>query len=165
MRGAVIVMSICLVGSVLLAFVVRGKLKSEFVASQDLMLGLIYYMEQSGGRLPQSEAAFRAAAFVEELPEGGVLIHAPEATRYRRETHGYPIADLGPFNVRWGTDLASLTVDEYRNLRDAGGEKVELVHWPSSPPSGKGYSIILLSTSAEIQEHLAAGASLGDPGS
>jgi hypothetical protein len=158
MRGAVIVISSCLVISVVLAFFLRHKFTDELVASQDLMLGLIYFMEQHGGRLPDSEAEFRAAEFVEELPGGGVRIRAPRETRYQPRTHGYPIRDLAPFRVRWGTDLTTLTPDDYHNLRNPAGEKVQLVRWPASPPSGKGYSLILASTARDIRERAAASA-------
>src|SRR5690606_31456646 len=88
----------------------------------------------------------------------------PAGTRYQPRTHGYPIADLAPFKVRWGADLESLTLDDYHNLRDPEGNKVELVRWPSSPPSGKGYSLILASTAREIRSRQTAAESVGGDG-
>lgn len=158
MKSGLAVIGVCLVISGIMAFAMKRQMQTELVGCQDLVLGLIFYMEKHDGALPESEAAFRAEPYVVELPEGGVRIESPAETVYPSRPHGYPIPDLKVYKVAWGRALDDLEVDKYMRVCDAEGNKVELASWPSSPPSGKGYSVILLGASREIQARQAEGA-------
>ncbi|RMF85715.1 MAG: hypothetical protein D6744_00970 [Planctomycetota bacterium] len=146
-----LVVAACLLTSAAVAFFLRTRFTQELTPTQDLVLGLIYFMEQHDGRFPQSEAEFRAADFVHELDDGAIRIEAPPDTRFRKSTHGFPIADLTPFDIQWGVDMASLHVDERGRVRDADDREVSLIRWPASPNSGRTYSMVLLSAYREIR--------------
>jgi hypothetical protein len=155
-RAGLLVVAATLCVSCILGFALYRKYGPELAAAQDVVTGLIYFLESSGGRFPESEAEFRSADFVETLPSGGIRIHAPAGTRYRRTTHGVEIPSLAPFRIAWGTNLTELRFNEYGRAHDAQGRTVELVSWPSSPPSGKTYSWVLMDIAREIHERRAA---------
>ena len=156
MRTGLIVVGACLLGSIIIGVVLKMRYGPELASVQDVMLGLIYFMEQNDGRLPESEAEFRAAPFVEERPDGGVRISAPEQTIFQKQTHGIPIPDLSIYEIQWGTNLTKLIVDDRGKVRDENGKLVELLKWPSSPPSGKAYTLILYADSERIRNAAAA---------
>ena len=151
MRSGLLVVGGCLLISTIVAFFLRARFTEELTPTQDLVLGLIYFMEQHDGRLPESEAEFRAADFVHRLDDGSIRIEAPADTRYRHATHGFPIADLTPFQVRWGANLDELHVDERGRVCDAADREVDLVRWPASPKSGRTYSMVLYSAFRDIR--------------
>ncbi len=158
MRAGFTVVILCLIASGLIGYGFYRKYKPELAQTQDVVTALIYFLEAHDGRFPASEAELRACSFVENLPGGGLRVRAPESTRYRRDPYGIPIASLEPFRIAWGTQFESLTLDEYGKARNADGRKVELVCWPSSPPSGKGYTWILLDVAQECRARAAASA-------
>jgi hypothetical protein len=144
------VVGLCLSISFVLAWRLRTQYKPELAKVQDVMSGVLYFMERSGGRLPASESEFRAADFVETLADGAIRIRPQPHSQFRRETYGIPIESLEPFRIQWGRSLADLKLDEYGNVRDPDDKKVELIAWPSSPPSGKTYSMVLLSAHQKL---------------
>lgn len=156
MRNGLLVFFGLIAVSTTIALLLAGRYREDLTATQDVVLGLIYFMEQHGGRLPASEAEFRSAAFVEPLPDGAIRITPPPQTRFRRQTHGIPIRDLAPFRIRWGTELGALTLSADGKAHDAEGRTVELAAWPSSPSSGKGYTVVLLAAWQEIRSQGAA---------
>lgn len=162
MRNGLLVVFGLLAASTAIALLLYARYRHDLTATQDVVMGLIYFMEQHEGRLPASEAEFRAADYVEALPDGGIRIHAPSKTRFRRQTHGFPVADLAPFAIRWGTDLGSLEVNKRGQALDAEGRVIEVARWPSSPNSGKGYTIVLIAARNEIVSASAAEESRDD---
>lgn len=123
----------------------------ELASAQDLVIGLGYFMEQHG-RFPQSEAEFAQSDFVERSVDGAIRVKARTDSIFRHETHGVEIRDLGRFRIAWGTDLTTLHPDDFGVLYNAKEEKVELLQWPSSPPSGKVYSLELMEMFAKLHE-------------
>ncbi len=148
-NGFLVVFGVLAVSAAIGLFLAR-QYRTDLTQTQDLVLGLIYFMEQNGGRLPASQDEFLSSSVVERGDSGTFRVVAPPVTKYRPRTHGIPIADLAPFQVNWGVDLGGLTVDERGVARDAQGRKVEVLRWPSSPTSGKGYTIVLLGAYQEI---------------
>ena len=155
MRGAVVVIGLCLLIGVGLGVALMPRLKDELLCVQDLTTGLIYFIEAHGGRLPASEQEFRESRFVATQPDGCIRIVANPESNYRRETHGYDIGDLARYRIGWGVDLTSLEVDEYGRVRDRDGKAVVLFKWPSSEGSEKGYSRLLLLVSREVRSRAA----------
>lgn len=164
MRNAFIVIGICLAISGFMGYRLWTMLTTDLVAVQDLMLGLIYYME-ANGEFPASEAEFLAAPFVTRDDANNIVIRHPEGSAFNKP-HGYPIADLAPFEIRWGSEMADLRiVDREGNLpdpnapnapetgtvSDGAGQKVVLIKLPNSPPSGKVYSAILVNAYRDLQ--------------
>lgn len=151
MKSGLTVVGVCLLVSVIAGVVLKNRYKQELVEVEDVVTGLIYFLEQNQGRFPDSEAEFVAAPFIESGPRG-FRVMAPAETRYRKTTHGDKglwIASLAPFEIKWGAELTGLTVDDYGNARDADNEKVRLVRWPSSDPSAKEFTRLLLRVSTE----------------
>ncbi|MCA9242486.1 MAG: hypothetical protein KDA32_00920 [Phycisphaerales bacterium] len=161
MRSGLIVVGICLAVSIVAGVVLAGRYRGELVQVEDVVTGLIYFLEKNEGRFPQSQEEFEASPFVETGPQG-VRILSPEQTKYRKPTHGDKglwIPSLEPFKINWGAQLDGLTVDEFGNARDTKGDKVRLVRWPSSEPSAKEFTILLLRVAAENRPKAAKEAS------
>lgn len=150
MRSGLIVVGVCLFISATLAVVLRGRYKQDLVATQDLVTGLIYFMEQQQGRFPASQEEFLAADFIEPLADGAIRVRPNPETRFRRETHGIPIYDLAPFKICWGADMANVQMDERGVARFADQTEARLISWPSSGSSWKTYAIVLLGVNREI---------------
>ncbi|MFN0136170.1 MAG: hypothetical protein ACKVS9_08655 [Phycisphaerae bacterium] len=150
MRNGLIVFSLCILGSIGLSVMLFLTYKRETPATQDLITGLLYFMEQHDGRFPASEAEFRACSFVEPLPSGGVRIKPVTDSQFRRQTHGVEIADLKPFQIAWGADLAALSFNEYGKARDADNNPVALITFPTVRSSGKNYTFMLLAFREQI---------------
>ncbi|HMQ15579.1 MAG TPA: hypothetical protein PKC49_06355 [Phycisphaerae bacterium] len=155
MKSGFIVVSLLLAVSVLMAFGLRGRYKKELLETQDLTIGLLYFLEEHEGRFPASEQEFLASSFVEHEADGVFRIRGRADSRYRRHTHGYPIRGIERFAIAWGADLRDLREDHYGNVLDAAGRKVVLVTWPSSPPSGKEYARMLVAASRAIRAETA----------
>jgi hypothetical protein len=155
MKSGFIVVGILLAISVIVAVGLRNRYKSELLAVQDLTTGLLYFMEEHEGRFPASQAEFVASGFVEQAADGAIVIRGRPESSYR-QAYGYPIRDLPRFAVAWGTVMEGLTENERGRVVDSSGKLVELVKWPSSPPSGKEYSRMLLAASRAIRAKLAA---------
>ncbi len=156
MRTGLMVVAGCLVASVVIAFALKSLYKEDLSATQELAVGLIYYIEASGGQFPASREAFLASPYVEQDPNGTIRVRGNPDSNYRRQTQGVPIADLEPFEIAWGADLASLEIDERGRVRDPNGRPVELIRWPSSPPSGKAYSRLLVLVGREVRARAAS---------
>lgn len=155
MRGAFFVIGICLVVSVFLAWQVKRSMQTDLVGAQDLVLGLIYFMEQHDGRFPASQEEFVSSSVVRVDEAGAYHIVPPAETRYSRTVHDYPLTDLARFEIQWGADLDTLTINDRGKVLDANGREVKLLEWPASPPSGKVYSGILLIQHQQIRQRLA----------
>jgi len=156
LRAGLAVFAALLVVSGVIGWRLAARYRQDWAATQDLVLGLIYFLEEHNGRFPDSEQEFRASSVIETLGDGAIRVLPRAGTRYGDRPHGIPIRDLSPFRIAWGTDLAALRVDENGAVRDAAGRKVELIRWPSSPPSAKGYTLFLLGVSREIRQPTAA---------
>lgn len=131
------------------AYFLASKYGPELTRTQDLVTGLIYFLEENRGRFPASEVEFRAASFVEKTPDG-IRIRPKPGTRFRAETHGVVIGDLKPYEIAWGTDLSIVQVDDRGRVRNQKGDEIKLVTWPSSPPSGRSYSWVLLDVYEQV---------------
>lgn len=158
-RNAFIVFGICLAISAVIGIVLFRQYRGDLPATQDLVTGLIYFVESNGGRFPASEDEFRSAAFVEHVSGGGFRILPRGDSAYRRTTHGYVFHDLAPFEIRWGADLTLMALDDRGRVRDGAGNEVSLVRWPSSPHSGRIYSPLLLEVSRRVRGAPASAAS------
>lgn len=143
-RAAWIVVAVCLALSALIGIRLKTLYSPQLTRTQDVVTGLLYFMESNEGRFPANEAEFRASSFVETLPSGALKIRPKPGTLFRKNPHGAEIARLGEFKIAWGADLASIQVDGRGVPRGADGKKIELVSWEASPPSGKTYTQILL---------------------
>lgn len=151
MRSGFIVVGLLLAVSVVAAVALRSRYKSELVEIQDLTTGLLYFMEANNGRFPRDLAEFAASPMIERRDDGALVIRGWPDSRYRRETHGYPIRNIERFSIAWGADLAALREAERGRVVDAEGRAVELISWPSSPPSGKQYTLMLIAASRAIR--------------
>lgn len=136
---------VCLVLGTVLAFSLQSTFAKDLPETQDVVIGLLYYMEEHGGQFPASEKEFLASSFVEPDPAGGFRVRPKQPTQFRQQTNGVLIRDLAPFRIAWGADLAHLRINEYGRVLDANGNPVELVRWPNSPTSAKDYSSWLVS--------------------
>ena len=130
----------------------------ELTETQDLITGLIYFMEDHDARFPASEDDFRASPFIERTSDG-IRVLPKSGTKYRRETHGILIRDLTPFKVAWGADLTSITIDDRGKARWPDGSEAALVTWPSSPPSGRAYTQMLCKIAEEMRRERSASSS------
>ena len=151
MRTGLIVFGVTLALSCVLGVLMYYYYQPQLAAVQDLVIGLGYFMEDHG-RFPNSEAEFVASDFVEHLPDGVIRINPRPSSIFRREVHRQPIATLKPYAVAWGTDLNSLKPDQTGALFDQQGNKVELLEWPASPPSGKMYTLTVMEMYAGLIE-------------
>lgn len=151
MKSGLTVVAILLLISVGLGVYLKQRYGPELSQTQDLVTALSYWMEGHNGDFPPSEAAFLAAPFIELLPDGGFRVRPNPESSYRRETHGIPIRDLAPFQIAWGTDLGAITIDETGKARTTDDKLIELVRWPSSPPSGRGFTAFLLDIRNQIR--------------
>ncbi len=150
--GLWIVLGLCLVASTIVAVGTRRQISQDLVQTQDVVTGLIYFLEEHDGRFPGSPEEFLASDFVESRADGTLVIHPRAGTRYRDQTSACPISSLDPFRIRWGTDMTSLHIDEFGKLRDDAGREVELARWPASPPSARKYSVLLAGISEKLRE-------------
>jgi|GEM_PF-5911943 len=162
MRTGLTVVAVCLMISAGLGWSMRGKFKTGLTPTQDLVVGLMYFMEDHAGRFPASEDEFLAQPFVEHLPDGTFKIVPKATTAYTHVTHEYPIRNLSRYRILWGADLESLTVDDRSVVRNAAGERVELIRWPDSPKSGNAYTLMLLAEAEKIRAHSAASQPVGE---
>lgn len=151
-RGAFLVIGLCLLISAGIGVGLYFRYRQTLPETQDLVTGLIYFLEENGGRFPASEAEFRSADFIETLPNGGLIVHSRPGTRYREKTFGIPIRDLGLFEIAWGVNLEELTVDEHSVPRGKDMHEISLVSWPSSGRAGRGYTILLMGIAEKIRE-------------
>lgn len=152
MRTGLIVVGVCFLLSIGIAWRLKSRYGPEWAATQDVFLGLAYFMEAHDGRMPASEEEFRLSGFVETQPDGSIRIKPPQTSRFSTTLRGIPIASLEPFKIRWGTDIGSLTIDDYGRAYDPNKNKVELLCWPSSPPSGKTYTMLLIDVWRQIKQ-------------
>ena len=77
MRIGLIIVGTCLLLSVGLAWRLKTTYGPELAATEDLFLGVTYFMEANGGRFPASEDEFLKSGFVERLPDQSLKIKAP----------------------------------------------------------------------------------------
>ncbi len=149
-RSWILVVGLCAVLSVVVGVRLWNQIRRGLPPTQDLVTGLIYFMEAHGGRFPAGEAEFLASDFVERIDEQTIRIRPRPATRFRRKPWGVPIRDLQRYGVAWGTDLSALTIDERGRVRDRQGREVVLVRWPDSPRSGRSYSRLLVTIHRQL---------------
>jgi hypothetical protein len=157
MKSGLAVVALLLLISVVIAFGLSRRYGPELTQTQDLVTGLIYFLEDHDARFPATEDEFRASAFIEKTPDGIRVLPKP-GTRFRRETHGILIRDLKPFQIAWGAELTKITVDNRGKPRWPSGDEAALVSWPSSPPSSKAYTLMLLTVAEQLR-----GAPFGNP--
>lgn len=151
MKSGLIVFGVCVGLAAVLGVTFYLNIREGLAQTQDIVTGLIYFMEEHAGRFPASEEEFLASSFVERLPGGAIRIHSPQGTRFRKATNGVTISGLQQFQIAWGTDLTALTLSEYGKAERPDGNTVELVSWKDSPPSGKGYTLVLLSAAQQCR--------------
>jgi hypothetical protein len=154
--GLAVVAALLLISGVI-GYGLFRRYKPELTQTQDLVTGLIYFMEDHTGRFPASENEFRASPFIESTADGIRVLPKP-GTKFRAETHGIVIRDLAPFKIAWGADFDRIQIDDRGKPRWPDGSEATLVVWPSSPPSAKTYAIMLLTVAEQIR-----GVPLGNP--
>lgn len=156
MRSGLIVFFTLLAISGFLGWRQYQLMKTELVPTQDLVIALLYYIEQTEGQFPESAADLVDAGIFQREPDGAYVVVPPEDTAYRQSVHGYPLRDLNRFQVRWGTDLSMLYIDNQAKVRDIeSDDEVILVRWPRSKPSGATYSSILVDAYRRSREAVA----------
>lgn len=128
MRSGVVVVVICLVVGVVLAFVRILGTQHSTLKLQDLFTALAYYMAEYDGAYPPSEEAFKAAPFWTAAEDGGIrLTHQPEVN-LQREPVGKSFTDFAHYEIAWGTSLANLKINSVSgHLNDPDNEEVILV--------------------------------------
>lgn len=157
MKSGLAVVAALLLISGVIAYGLYRRYKPELAQTQDIVTGLIYFMEDHAGQFPASENEFRASTFVEKTTDGFRVLPKP-GTKFRTETHGIVIHDVTPFRVAWGADLTTIQIDDRGKPRWPDGKEAALVIWPSSPPSSKTYTLMLLTIAEQIR-----GVPLGNP--
>src|SRR5215468_3197988 len=88
MRAGLTVVGICFLISIGIAVGLMRSYGPEWSATQDLFMGLTYFMEVNGGRFPATEDEFVQSPFVERLPDGKLRIKAPATTEFNNKLHG-----------------------------------------------------------------------------
>lgn len=156
MKNGSIVIAGCLLLSVVLGAVLYSRYRTTLPAVQDVVTGLIYFIEEHEGRFPASQEEFLSAGIFEKGADGAWRIVPRPNSHYQHNPHRAPIASFEPFKIAWGADLSTWTVAERGVVHDGSGEGVLPVTWPSSPKSGEGYARILLRVHAETRARLAA---------
>ncbi|QOJ14584.1 MAG: hypothetical protein HRU75_08000 [Planctomycetia bacterium] len=154
MRSGLIVVAVCvLIGSVGGAIMMRNA-QRQIGESRELVLGLIYYLESSGGKMPQSQEAFLSSPFVERLPaqDGRISlrIRPPATSRFRTDPRGTVIRDLRDFVIGWGAEPATLTVDQSGAARTPAGGTLKLFAWASKSKAANVYGEMLIDAAREI---------------
>ncbi len=155
-RSWILVVGLCAVLSVVVGVRLWSQIRSGLPPTQDLVTGLIYFLEEHGGRFPASADEFLASDFVERVDERTIRIRPRPDTRFRRKPWGVPIRDLERYGIAWGADLSRLTIDERGVVRDPQGREVVLVRWPDSPRSGRSYSRLLLAVHRQLAKAAAS---------
>ncbi|MBI5863668.1 MAG: hypothetical protein HZB38_03995 [Planctomycetes bacterium] len=151
MKTGLAVVAAVLALSIAIAYGIKQRYGPELAQTQDLVTGLIYFLEQHAGRFPATEQEFTSSAFIEKTGDGGIRVLPQPNTRYRPKTYGIVIRDLARFKVAWGADLTQIHVDERGIGRLPDGREITLVCWPSSPPSAKEYVWLLLDIHKQTQ--------------
>ena len=118
---------------------------------QDLFSGLVYYLEDHHGAMPESAEAFQAADFVERTPDGATRVATRAGDPFHRQAIGAEIADLSIYRVAWGADLTTLSIDRDGALRDAEGREVRLLGAGANVDTLRQFSRDLLKISREIR--------------
>lgn len=162
MKSGLIVFGLCVLGSIGLSVWLASIYGREMPPTQDLITGLLYFMEQHEGRFPASEKEFVESSFVEKVP-GGIRILPQPNSMFRRETHGVIIGDLKPFQVAWGADFEKIRFNEYGKPKDMDGEPLTLVSMPTVQSSGQNYTFMLVSFHNQILEKLKAASKPATP--
>ena len=98
MKSGLTVVAVLLLISGVVAFWLSRRYGPELTQTQDVITGLIYFMEDHDARFPASEDEFRAAPFIEQTADG-LRVLPKSGTKFRRETHGILIRDLKPFTA------------------------------------------------------------------
>lgn len=151
MRGGLLVVAIvALIGVVIGALSVAHTSRRVDVV-QDLFTGLVYYLDDHDGRLPPSKDAFLDAPFVEPLPDGGCRILNREDDRFGREAVGVAVDDLDRYEIPWGVNLQTLTVDKEGAVRNPDGEEVLLIKGGPPLDAVRRFSRDLLRVAKEIR--------------
>ncbi|MBK8914991.1 MAG: hypothetical protein IPM64_10395 [Phycisphaerales bacterium] len=154
MRSGLIVVAVCmLIGSVGGAVMMRGA-QRQIGESRELVLGLIYFLESSGGKMPESREAFLNSPFVERVPttDGRISlrIRPPEKSRFRTDPRGTVIRDMRDFVIGWGAEPATLTVDQSGAARTPAGGTLKLFAWASKSKAANVYGEMLIDAAREI---------------
>lgn len=167
-KGGLAVFFLCVLVGSIGGFIMVRNAQVRIQESQNLVLGLIYFMEQHGGRLPESLDEFLASPFIERKPAGGdavsVVIHPYPQSGYRKDPRPIVIDDLNNYTIDWGVDLGTLTADERGEFRDPKGATVKVFQWrrkgapalAGSSSAPKVYVAMLVDASREIRERAAA---------
>lgn len=101
--------------------------RNRLFGSADLYAALVYFAEDHGGRLPESEAELRGCDFVKVCADGAWIVTRKNGSECWLEVHEWPIHDVPGFQVAWGADIQSLQPTEYGGVASAAGEEVFLL--------------------------------------
>ena len=127
MKSAFIVIGITFVVGIAVGVLGFISAKRQTLEVRELFTAFTYFLEDNQGRFPASEAELKAAQFVQEQPDGTLLLVNRPDDRFRRGVAGYPLKALERFHIPWGVDLASLTIDREGITRDPDGEEVLII--------------------------------------
>lgn len=136
MKGAFIVIGITFVVGLVIGVLGFVSAKRQTLEVRELFTAFTYFLEDNQARFPANEQELRTAAFVTVQPDGALLLENRENDRFRRSAAGYPLNDLERFNIPWGVDLATLTIDREGITRNTDGREVLII--------GQGTSIDIL---------------------
>lgn len=160
MKAGLRIVALCIVVGSIGGAVMLWNTQKRIRESQDIVLGLTYFMEQHAGRLPASESEFLSSPFVETVSDTdsatSIRIRPYDESQYRHDPHGVTIANLDEYKIAWGTELSGLTYDAQGELRDEKGNGVKLIRWPttgygSGSPAAARYADLLLTASRDIR--------------
>ena len=102
--------------------------RDRFLAADDVLVALTYYLESHDGTLPSSESDFLACEFIDGLGDGAFRIKARPQSRYSRPSHQMVISGLAEFRIPWGMALWQCYVDSDGVARSADGMEIVVVH-------------------------------------
>jgi len=151
MKGAFIVIGITFVVGIAIGVFGFISAKRQTLEVRELFTAFTYFLEDNDARFPAGEAQLRAAAFVQEQPDGSLLLVNRPDDRFRRGAAGYPLKQLERFHIPWGVDLASLTIDPLGITRDPDGQEVLIISRGASIDILRRFTRDLLKVAEEIR--------------
>lgn len=152
MKSALIVVGIAFTAGIVIGVFGFMSAKQKTLEVRELFTAFTYFLEDHAGRFPASEAELRGAPFVNEQPDGSLLLTHRENDRFGRDSLGYPLGRLDRFKIPWGVDLAALTIDREGITRDEQGKEVLIISQGTSIDMLRRFTRDLLKVSEEIRK-------------
>lgn len=127
MKSGLIVVGVTLVVGTVVGLLAAQRVNQRVVAVEDLFTALAYFAETHDGRLPLSAEELADSAFVERRPDGTLVVLPRPESATGRQPYGAALRDLRQYEIAWGVDLHTLTIDETGVARGPEGAAVLIV--------------------------------------